>query len=354
MRNLIFKLFLILFPTGLLVGLTNYCVDPANIFSSPAYTDGIARILSNGDNVNNLSNYNERRLQEEMIKRLRKTPDIIVLGDSRVMEIGSDFFPAASVLNCGVSHGNIDDLCGLVGEMDSLGRLPRELWIGVDHFLLDKAGTSEWESLADYRLHLLRKMGEKDNKVLYKGGSMFWHKCYSLLSFEYFESSLRFLQNRNSKTYQDVGKAVPRGYGRFADGTISYSDVYKNPDTAQTTIDARATGKKQAIGDADPGDLLLFYKLLDFLRQNGTKIYFILIPYHPALYRSVNFYHNGLLRSYETLYRKIARERNITVVGGYDAASFNIPDAQFYDMFHCTKQGIRSMFFQQELSSVIN
>ncbi|MEJ0081062.1 MAG: hypothetical protein WDM78_08985 [Puia sp.] len=73
--------------------MTNYLVDPANIFTSKQYVAGIASILSLGHNVDNISNYNERLLQEQRVLKLTKTPDIMVLGSSRVMEIGSDFFP---------------------------------------------------------------------------------------------------------------------------------------------------------------------------------------------------------------------------------------------------------------------
>ena len=147
MRNLIFKLLIIIVPVGLMIVATNYLVDPANIFSGAHYVDGIANILTRGHNVDNLSNYDERLFQEQMIKRLHKAPDIVVLGSSRVMEIGSSFFPGETVLNCGVSHGNINDLFAIIGTLDSMNKLPSEMVIGVEHWLICVGGTSEWQSL---------------------------------------------------------------------------------------------------------------------------------------------------------------------------------------------------------------
>ncbi len=137
-------------PTGLMVVLCNYFIDPANLFSSRQYVSGIAGILSSGNNVDNISNYDERLLQEEMIVRIKKTPDIVVLGSSRIMEIGSDFFPGKSVINLGVSHGNIHDLVAIVALLDSAGRLPKDVLINVDPNLVSYKGTNEWQSLSDY------------------------------------------------------------------------------------------------------------------------------------------------------------------------------------------------------------
>ena len=65
MKRLLFNLFLIIVPIGLLVVMVNYFVDPANIFSGTAYVSGISDILVKGHNVDNVSNYDERALQEQ-------------------------------------------------------------------------------------------------------------------------------------------------------------------------------------------------------------------------------------------------------------------------------------------------
>ena len=89
-RRIILKLTLILLPVAILVISVNYFVDPANMFSSREYVSGIADILSKGNNVNNVKNYDERLLQEQMTTKLQRTPDIVVLGSSRVMAVGSE------------------------------------------------------------------------------------------------------------------------------------------------------------------------------------------------------------------------------------------------------------------------
>src|SRR5580698_1852135 len=84
MKKLFYNLSLIVAPLGLLVLGVNYFIDPANIFSGKAYVAGISDVLVKGHNVDNVSNYDERALQEQMVRKLPYRPDVVVLGSSRV------------------------------------------------------------------------------------------------------------------------------------------------------------------------------------------------------------------------------------------------------------------------------
>jgi len=343
MQRLFFKLLIIILPLGGMVAATNYWVDPANIFSSSTYLGGIADILSKGHNVDNLSNYDGRLLQEEMVKRLRASPDIAVIGSSRIMEIGSDFFPGKKVLNCGVSHGGIRDLIAITGVFDSLGRLPREFVIGLDPYIIGEGGSSEWQSLSSYYGYFLRKAPGVGNKDYDKGWPNSYRKLSSLFSFDYFKSSLEFTIKHHSKKYHDVGSEIPLS-GRFSDGTICYPDTYRNPDTLKVALDARNTGLKNGLPQPDSANIDLLNKLLDFLQQRRIAVRFVMTPYHPEFYTAVNQREPVLFHRYEQFVRQLAVQRNIKVIGGFDADSQDIPRQQFYDMYHCSKAALHKIF----------
>ena len=264
-------------PIALMVSLTNYLVDPANIFSSKQYVAGIASILSLGHNVDNISNYNERLLQEERISALTKTPDIIVLGSSRVMEIGDDFFPDKTVLNCGVSHANIHDLVAIVGLLDSLHKIPGEVFINMDPDLIGAGGTTEWQSLKIYHDYFIRKYIQSNEWEREHYGSNEAHKLSSLISFPYFKQSVDFFFTGSSKKYYDVGTERPRIHGRFSDGTICYPYSYTHPDTAKVASDAWITGLKQGILKPDSIRIFLLIEMIDFLEKKGVKVHFKLM-----------------------------------------------------------------------------
>jgi hypothetical protein len=340
-RLFLLKLSVIVLPIGLLVCLSNYFIDPANIFSSKKYVSGIAAIMSSGHNVDNVSNYNERLLQEQMIIRLVKTPDIVVLGSSRIMEIGSDFFPGKTVLNCGVSHGNIHDLVALAGLLDSVGRLPGEVYINVDPPLISK-GTAEWQSLAAYHDYFRRKT-DKWNTVYERADeSIVNGKLYSLVSFEYFKEAVTYTLKGGSKKYTDLGRRVPYS-GRFSDGTICYPPSYKNPDTVKVASDAWNTGSRDGIYPPDPGKEQLLYNLIRFLKQRQVQIHFIMLPFHPAFYRAVNEHQQNLFIWYDHFFRDLAAREDISVTGTFDPGRLNMRISDFYDMYHCSKEAIRKI-----------
>ena len=266
MRLLLIKLAAIVLPIGTLVCLVNYTVDPANIFASKSFVSNIAIILSSGHNVENVANYDERLLQEQMIIRLTNTPDIVILGSSRVMEIGTDFFRNKKVLNCGVSHANIHDLVALIGLLDSMKRLPKEIYINLDPWLISKNGTSEWQSLEVYHDYFIDKYAQNAN--LAKAGSLSnaIRKLNSIVSFAYFKKSVDFLLNGSTKKIIDVGSNRPSS-GRFFDGTISYPSSYTQPDTLKVAYDAAATGKKEGLGLPDSGKINLLNTFNKFFKR---------------------------------------------------------------------------------------
>jgi hypothetical protein len=342
-KTFILKLLLIILPIAFLVSASNYFIDPANIFSSKEYTGGIAAILSEGHNVDNISNYNERLLEEQIIIRLKQTPDIVVLGSSRIMEVGSDFFPEKKVLNCGVSHANINDLVALTGLLDSLGRLPHEMLINVDVGLISKKSTVEWQSLSVYHDYFLRKIPAGDNLFNESEGSNEFKKLYSLISFDYFKESLSFITSGSTKKYYDISQQKPVLHGRFSDGTICYSAKYLYPDTVKVAHDAAITAFKEGLSGPDTIKITLLNSLIDFLQAKKIKIEFVMLPYHFAYYDVVNVNQQNLFHNYESLFCNIAKQKNIHITGSFDARKFGLNQSHFYDMYHCSKQAIQKI-----------
>jgi hypothetical protein len=342
MKKLLYNLTLIVVPLGLLVTGVNYFIDPANIFSGKAYVAGISDVLVKGHNVDNVSNYDERALQEQMITKEPYRPDVVVLGSSRVMELGSDFFPGKRVLNCGVSHANTNDLVAIVGLLDSLHKLPEEIVINADPHLICQGGTTEWQTLASahrYMMgqwHLPADAGQR-SLLLVKAGTLF--------SFDYFEKSLTFLSQHKSKRFRDVGTGRPATSGRFSDGTVCYSAAYSNPDTLKVAGDARVVGGREIV-NLDPEKIRLLSMLVDYLISRRVKVVLVMIPYHHEYYATMNKRFENVFSSYDSLYRQFARAKAIPIRGGFDAVRLGIPLDEFYDSWHCSKQAILKVYNQ--------
>jgi hypothetical protein len=342
MRKLVVRLILIIVPIAVLVVSINFFTDPANVFSDRAYVAGICDILVKGHNVDNVSNYNERALQEQMISKLPYRPDVVVLGSSRVMEIGSDFFPGERVLNCGVSHGNIYDVIAIVGLLDSLRKLPAKIVINVDPHLICQGGTMEWQTLLPYYNYLLAKWRLPGGMTQ---RSLFMEKMTTLFSFEYFEKSITFLAQRKSKHFRDVGTERPAVYGRFSDGTICYPASYANPDTTKVASDALVVGGREVVS-LDAEKFKLLSTLVESLRRQRVTVALVMLPYHREYYRAMNQRFGNVFGAYDTLYRQFARANDISVRGGFDAVGLGVPDDEFYDAWHCSKEAIKKVYNQ--------
>lgn len=346
-KRFLLNIFLILFPVTLIVTLINYTIDPANIFSTNLYIENIAAILSKGHNVDNVSNYDERLLQEQMIHRLNYTPDVVVLGSSRIMQVGADFFPQKRVLNCGVSHANIKDIYAIVGLLDSMKKMPAEILLNVDPGLICKFSSNEWESLDIYYKHFISTQFN-DKSSNYSGSQYILRKrISSLFSIQYFQSAVLFLSKKRSKKYTDVGDRLPVSSGRLADGTIAYSYEYMHPDTAVIANNAARRGKESGAGEIDTAQRQLFEKLLDYLKSKNIKVTLCMMPFHPEYYKATNEYHQQQFINYTLYYKDLAFRKRVPIKGNFDGSAYSISESAFYDDSHSSKESLKKILTQQ-------
>ena len=333
-----------LLPISIIIAIVNYKVDPANIFTEEAYIDGIAKIIINRHNVSNISNYDERLLLKKIVSNLKFQPDRVILGSSRIMEIGSDFYPTDTVINCGVSHANIYDITALCGILAENKRLPKKLLINLDPFTLSDKVTNEWLSIASDYKFMLNNM-QFSNQTEDKSDNLFNDKRFkSILSFSYFKESLNFIVNRNSKMYLDIGRSIPYPNGRFFDGTISYSKAYTNPDTLAFETIAKEYAVKNSNGNLDNEKVIILDKLIDYLISKNIIVEFVMIPFHPFYYTTLNSYHKNELIEYEKFYINFASKKGIKILGSFNPSKYGLINSNFYDAFHPSKQAIKKIF----------
>ena len=173
----------------LTVAATNYCVDPAQLFSGGNYEKGVAGILLSGNNVANVSNYDERLLQKAYVNNLKRRNDVIVLGSSRSMQLRSHLFPGMSFFNHGVSGASIEDYLAIYELYEQRELAPSVVVLGLDPWILNQYSKQDrWESLRwEYfsmanRLNINPTIINSDNKS---------KKLTELISLPYLEESIK-------------------------------------------------------------------------------------------------------------------------------------------------------------------
>jgi hypothetical protein len=257
------------------------------------------------------------------------------------MEINGHFFPGKTVLNCGVSHANIDDIIAIIGVLDSMKKLPGEVVIGLDPWLLCKGGTSDWQSLFTYHEFMMRKLSPGATYRREHESSGHFRKLSTLFSLNYFSSSLRFLLENKSKKYVDVGQARPAIYGRFSDGTVCYSYDYMHPDLAAVAIHGETRGRRDGLPPADEVKIRQLDKLIRYLQEKKINIHLLKVPIYSAYYRAIEQHHRSELDEWKDIFKTIGNRHHISIAGNLDPVIAGMPDSVFYDEFHCSGEAIR-------------
>ncbi len=345
MKKLLIKLSIIFIPLGFLIITTNLIVDPANIFSGEKYVKNIASILISGNNADNISNYNERLLQKQMLLMQKQKMQVIVMGSSRIMEVNSAIFPNKKLLNIGVSHANVNDLIALTGMLDTLQLLPQEVIIGVDPFLICKGdkGVSEWQSLKEFHTFFVKKNCNVKTDIIDEEDNVY-KKYYTMITFEYFKTSLEFLIKKHNKNVVNIGNETPKMGGRFSDGSVAYNNLYKHPDTMLVANVAKSMGQKNAIPEIDENKQQLFECLIQYFKKNNIKVTFLMFPFHKNYYEEISKKQTNIFDSYELFYKKLASQNNISILGSFSPMRFNSLNSDFYDTYHISGEAISKFF----------
>jgi hypothetical protein len=352
MMKLVTRLALVLVPYGILVVSVNYFVDPANLYAGDRYVDGVASIMAAGHNVDNVSNYDERLLQKAVVSKIDFSPEVVVLGSSRIMELSGDIYREGRLLNCGVSHGNIQDFIAISGLLDSMRRLPSKVIIAVDPSAFERDGSDEWHSILEFHRYATKNiLHTKFNYPDLPLSSL--SKLRALLSFDYFEKAIMFLSKGGSKTYHDVGTKAPRSSGRLADGAVAYQYEYMHPDTIKMASDAAEDGRKNGMANVDDDNFELFARLVEGLRRSQCEIVLVMVPYHPQYFEAVNQKSMNVLIRSESLFKEFASRMRVPIMGSFDPAKFHLAAGDFYDRWHCNRQVIVNIFSSTEHENTI-
>ena len=345
-KTIIYCLLVLLF-----VILVNIIIDPANIISGIEVK--IAEYISEGYNVTNVQNIEERLLQKNIIQNLLYSPSIIILGSSRIMQIGKKYY-GNSCFNNGVSGASIEDLLAIYqlyienGHANSIEKVV----IGIDPWLFNKNnGQNRWESLSNEYYTFIEKDVPFVNRIpLYK---------YSqLVSPSYFQTSVvnipKFIiRLRNKENIMPTYEYNNISFTRLSDGTIEYDLKYRS----KTTVDIENEIKNYTSGEIYSlenyfelsNDIINDFNLfINKINENGAEVEFLLMPYPVAVYKYLLSNEKyKIISSVEEYISFFAKENNINIHGSYNPELFNLNTDDFYDGMHLNDNGIRKILKQR-------
>jgi hypothetical protein len=328
------KLVLVLLPVFAMVG-ANVIVDPLHLLREGSEREA-ARMMAAGQGVAGLLNVDERLLVKYSIE-LRAAPlDVAVIGSSRAMQIGAGDFPHRSFFNSSVSAAVIEDVIAITGEYVRQRRLPTHLVIGLDPWLLNAHARHDgWRSLADSYRFMLDLMGLPADV-----SPLSVERYGAVLSPAYFQQLLRTVKAEGFRETPRQPRDTAEG-ALMPDGSRQYPRSVRDRTPEQTRqlaiAEAAAPLDSYAAGfrELDPWSQTRLEALVAFLQSHGTRVTFLLAPFHPELARrrrSVpEFQINAEAERY---FRALAARRHIDVLGSYDADASGCGAEDLYDPSH--------------------
>lgn len=342
MQKFINKIIIISLPVLIVLITVNYFGDAARIFDSE-YEKEMAEILMNGSYVTNISNYDERIFQKELINRMNNAPEILVLGSSRTMLINSTYFPNQTFFNNSVSGASIEDIIALFQMYKERSILPNKIIIGIDPWLLNENnGQSRWKSLE----YFYNKYNKKTGSILATNSS---YKYSELFSLSYFQASIKSLPKLFSGTSRPI--ATQEKYNetntKLSDGSLVYRADYRNAtqNYINSKIEGYIAGNIYSIENFETISDEIWTEFQNFvstLRKEHISIEFFLCPYAPIVYDKIAKEYPNVLQS-ESLIVNFAHDKGIKVHGSFNPYDLRFDEKYFYDGMHCKEKGIKEI-----------
>lgn len=336
--------------------LLNYFVDPSHIFTDDKYEEQIAAILAEGENVANVSNYDERLLMERYVDKITEEKDILLLGSSRSMQVRADIFPNRSFHNSSVSGASIEDILAIYELYHQKGLIPSTVILGLDPWFLNaNSGHKSWITLKEEYLAIIERLDiSVSPDDIPKGNTL--SKLKELVSLRYLQNSLGLLfSSEGDEPYKTNEKFCETG-GILADGSRIYPLEMRNmapPDVAAKAITYAKETPVYSLGDFTEIDQFLLSILttfVDYLQSERITVVFYLPPYHPDAYpilsRSPDY---RIIDEVESIYRNLAEQRIIVVIGGYNPDTSSSLMEDFFDGMHPRESSVRKAFMNLDL-----
>lgn len=295
-------------------------------------------------------NLNIRALREEQLKRMTKTPDIILLGASHWQEGNKSLVKGQELFNSHIHRDYWEDPLGMVELLVKYDRLPKKLIISIrdNQFKpVDLRKDFLWEpGIPAYRV-MSEKLGLETESYI---KTLPYDRTKAMLSlpmlFENFTRWYNAVEHpgaTDGSHFETLDTLLP-------DGSITWSNKKMQLFTAERTkVESLAFAAKRENDPpvVDPQGVLAFETLLNFLKEKGVRVYLVNPPFNPIFYDRMQGtpYAEGLTR-FETLVQKIAADHHLPLFGSFNPHKIGCTSAMYIDAEHSNMQCLQKIFDQ--------
>lgn len=350
--------FLAIVPLIVLFVFTNVYEDPANIFHDDS-AEIVEALLDGNEAYFGSGNGNARNVKLKLIEEMPKHIECLTLGPSLTLGIRKENVGTDSYYNLSVTGMLFQEYLIYFGLLQINDVKVDRVILCVDSYFFDESKYSggisypEMMPYATYMLELLQGENPNEPEKDIKNG---WLQIQQAFSVTYFQSSVAYVQNNNSYKIQNkrwgiIDEATEDLAHYLSDGSWVYAFDYRNRTEEDVLTDATSypIEKRFAKGShISEYSKDIFWKLINYLTEQGTTVEFFLCPLAPALWdRIENDSDAGeyyILDELETFALEVADEFGIKVIGSYNPYNINVKNADFWDARHMRHEVLETYF----------
>lgn len=320
------------------VAVTNYVIDPGEVYSN-RFVDKIIEGNSKNFNVTNTpKNINDRAYKTKLCKLYNgKTFDYVILGNSRANSISSEMFPdSSSILNLWVNSGKLEDYLSFYEICKENNIRYKYVVICADppNLLNENYLDAQWMALEDYCNIFLHK--EKEFHLDFS-------RFENLFSLSYFQTALK---TESPEDLKFVATRVNKGRTIRTDGSKSYDTKVRNSSVENSDRMAK-TEMPSMFNDFDSVSkerAKIFESLIQAIKDEGADVIFFCCPFHPVFYKRVE----GLqgLQDGMRYIEDYAMKNNIPMIGHFNLNDDGYDNKDFIDHFHPRSEYVEKLFKQ--------
>ena len=297
-------------------------------------SDHIANVLMKSK-VIYAPNINERDLIRSRINCENLNPKTLVVGSSRIMQIGNNTYNN-EVINLGVSGASIEDDITIT-NMATKKFKPSTIIVSADPWLFNSSsGQDRWQFLNYEFTEALSVLKGNPKLNIVNHDSKLTKENLQERSLKKFYQFINHYKYDASNDIPETGDKIRR------DGSRVYNITYSS--------------KTELEKEQDFPDLLNYsmnpYSFSEISRKyfemfikhyaKNYKVVLILSPYHPKLYDIIKKEQKPHIKI-ESEFRNLANKLNIQIIGSYDPAITGCVNIDFYDGMHPKDECIKKI-----------
>jgi hypothetical protein len=342
------KIAYILVPIAAIMAMINYTVDPQSQFHDYR-VKSMAQSLRVKKEIEIRKEYDYRSFQKHAIALMKERPDIVLMGTSRAMTIGGEFFKDKVFFNSCQPRCTLKDMIAILDLYEKRGLMPRTVIMEIVPVFFSRSSKNDrWLTLYDEYYEGLSKMYSDDKTATagiilsrYLFGISKYYKwrylfdpAYLKLSLKDMADSLKMVLRERFAPGEKYNDAEAYRMLHF-DGSMSHSWLDENKESGAADEEARAI--VNSLSQMRSGDASIkkdFEVFLSYLKRSGVETVILLLPVNQLTFDAANSRYGGIIISSENEVRTMAKDHGFKVIGTYDPRRYGLKNTDFVDGIH--------------------